>query len=145
MRAALNDAAMVREMEGKVGTLQVECDRLRNEIQNQEEQIRNANARAQASAHAITEVRGAPSIPADVVNKARFFDARLEKEDHLSKSRIIRFLVEQAHRMEETADRMRLLVDSVEPATPRPHPDQTQFGNPESGSYIATGRRDSGR
>jgi hypothetical protein len=136
MRAALNDAARVKEMEGKVGTLQVECDRLRNKIRNREEQIRNANARAQASARAITEVKEALSISADVVNKVRLFDARLEKEDHLSKSRIIRFLVEQAHQMEETADRMRLLVDSVGPATPRPHPDQThpEIWNPEATS-----------
>ncbi len=60
-------------------------------------------------------MKEALSLQVDVLDKARLFDAMLEKEEHLSKSRIIRFLVEQTHWMEETADRMRGLVDSVIP------------------------------
>ncbi len=83
-------------------------EQLRTQIRNQEVQVREANARSLASARAIAEVREILTLPMDMVNKARLFDEKLEKEDHLSKSRIIRFLVDQAHKMEEAVDRCRV-------------------------------------
>ncbi len=50
------------------------------------------------------------SLPADIVNKAKLFDAKVDKGDHLSKSRIIWFIVEQAHRTEDAFEKMRRLT-----------------------------------
>jgi hypothetical protein len=119
VRAALEALSRVRELEGEVSTLQAECKRFRNVIWNQEDQIWNTGAQTRASIQEIAKVKGALSVSVDVLNNAHLFDARLEKENHLFKSRIIRFLMKQAYRMEETTDRMQLLVDSVIPEMPQ--------------------------
>ncbi len=49
-------------------------------------------------------------LPADIVNKAKLFDAKLDKGDHLSKSRIIQFIVEQAYRSEDAFEKIRKLT-----------------------------------
>jgi hypothetical protein len=118
IRTALGNPIRVIQFESKVHALQLKREQLQKQIRNQENQIREAKARALALARAIAEVKETLTLVVDVVNKARLFHEKLEKEDHLFKSRIIRFLVDQAHKMESVLDRMRTLVDNIGPDPP---------------------------
>ncbi len=69
-----------------------------------------ANTRALEAALKIRDMKEAFSLLADTINKAKLFDAKVDKGDHLSKSRIIRFMVEQAHRIEDAFRKMRELT-----------------------------------
>ncbi len=59
------------------------------------------------------EVKNTQSLLVDMLNKAYLFDAKLEKEDHMSKNQIIWFLVHQVHQMESTINRMQTLAKNM--------------------------------
>lgn len=55
-----------------------------------------------ASGKALIEVKEALTSPVDLINKARLFDERQEKEDKLNGGHIIWYLNDQAQKMEKT-------------------------------------------
>lgn len=64
---------------------------------------------------ALREVKETVSLPLDVLNKARLFEEQLEKEEKLSRGHIIRYLGDQARKMERTWGHMQLLVKTLLP------------------------------
>ena len=113
VEAALTNSNRIRELEETERRLTKEKATLLEQSRVQDERVRQATASATASARAIVEVREALAIPADVVNKARLFEDRLSKEEHLSRNKIIRFLVDQATSMERCLEEMRTLADNM--------------------------------
>jgi uncharacterized coiled-coil protein SlyX len=112
---ALTKSDRIRELEENEKGLNKEVNKLRVQLRILEEQFREASGRATASARAISNVREALALPADVVNKARLFEARLGREKQLSRNKIILFLVDQAASMERTLEEMRVLADNMVP------------------------------
>ena len=113
VQTALTNSNRIRELEATERRLTQKKKALQDQIKVQEEQIREANKRATASARAVTFVREALALPADVVNKARLFEDRVNQEEPLSRNKIIRFLVDQASSMEQTLEEMRTLADNM--------------------------------
>ncbi len=79
---------------------------LQNTVRVIEGRVREATKLATTSTQAIMNVREALALLADVVNKARLFEDRLSWEEHLSRNKIIPFLVDQASSMERTLEEM---------------------------------------
>jgi hypothetical protein len=105
-------------LEDKVNRLRAECKRLRGEVRIQEHQVQVANAEALEAAWQVRDIKEVLSLPVDIVNKAKLFDAKVDKRNHLSKSRIIRFMVEQAHRTEDAFEKMRKLTQLISSPPP---------------------------
>ena len=98
------------EMKDEVNKLKFELMDLRTEIRKAEQAKKEAEDRATESAKALAGVRQFLVHPIDVVNKARLFDAKLDKEEKLSRANVIRFLNDQARKMERTWEQMQTLV-----------------------------------
>jgi hypothetical protein len=58
----------------------------------------------------LLQVKEALAIPADVVSKAKLYDARLEKDGHVSSSKVIRFISDYSQQLNETYGNMQLLL-----------------------------------
>jgi hypothetical protein len=131
-------AKQVDKLEEEASVLRAETEQLRNLLRKRDEEVRDARARAKASAPVFEEVKEAFSLPVEVVNKARLFDAKLDREDHMSKSRIIRFLVDQSRRMESAVDRLRHIWDNFQPVRTL-QPEGTVATPPSSGGARGPG------
>ena len=70
-------------------------------------------------------MKEALAIPVDVFNKAHLFEARLERDDQLSRGPIIRFLTDQNRKIEKTWEQMRELVANMTPEGPAAQGTQT--------------------
>lgn len=112
---ALTNNSRIRELEKKVEQLQLEKRSLEELVREKSKKAEEEHQRAVASAQAITHVREALAIPAEVMNKAKIVDARLLQETELNRNKIIRFLVAQAETMEQTLEEMRTLADNMVP------------------------------
>ena len=59
-----------------------------------EKSYKEALLQTNASAVALLQVEEALHLPAEVVMKAKMFDAKLDRNDHISSKRVIAFMME---------------------------------------------------
>ena len=78
-----------------------------------------AEAKADASARLLVEVRAALSFPVDTVNRSLLYTESLEKQEKLTRGQIIRFLLDHSRKMETTWKKMQELVQHLIPEAPR--------------------------
>ena len=121
----VRDAAKTREIKEEVKLLHAEANSLRTALEKAGKDKKEAEVRANASAQALAGVKEALAIPVDVFNKAHLFEARLERDDQLSRGPIIRFLTDQSRKMEKTWEQMRELVANMTPEGPAAQGTQT--------------------
>ena len=89
VKTTLINSNQIWELEAVERRLEAEKWSLQDQVRTQEDRVRDASRRAVDSARAIVHKKEALPIPAEVVNKAKMFDARLGQEDHLSGNKII--------------------------------------------------------
>lgn len=92
MEELLRDRSKAKSKEEENKALRRQCDRLGMEIRKTEKELEEAKNRVMASKQALHEVKDNLALPLDVINKARLFEERLEKEEKLSRGHIIRYL-----------------------------------------------------
>lgn len=126
VKEAIGDRQRIARVENENVGLQRECSRLRVRNRKCETLVEEAQARANASARALIEVKESLNLSTDIANKARLFNAKLDREDHVSKSRIIRFLVDQAQHMDQALDQIRVLVGNMTVTSPKVTTEGTQ-------------------
>lgn len=106
------------------------CDRLRSDVQKVECELQEAKDRAVISREALMEIKEALSLLIDVVNKAKLFNEQMEKQEKLNRGHIIRYLSDQARKMEKTCRQMQLMVGSLVPKGSVQEGTQTQTRDP---------------
>lgn len=103
--------AAIIEEENKA--LHRECKRVRTDIRKAERESKEAKDRVDASGKALIEVKEALTLWVDLINKARLFDEKLEKKDKLNRRHIIRYLNDQAQKMERTWGQIQFVVKNL--------------------------------
>lgn len=114
----LKDSAKVASKEEDNQALCREYARLWTDVWMAERELQEAKDRTVASGRALVEVKDALTLPIDVVNRARLFDERLEREDKLNQRHIIGYLNNHTRKMEKTWGQMQLLVGNIVPVEP---------------------------
>jgi hypothetical protein len=137
VEAALTNSNRIRELEATERRLEAEKKAMEEQLRIRGECLREANQKAVNSALAIAHVREALAIPADVVNKAKLFEARLAQEGHLPRNKIIRFLLDQANRMDTVLAEVRMLADNMLPDSPPATTQKKTQTAPQAGSSGA--------
>lgn len=111
----VQDWAKVASREEENKALCQECERLWMDVWKAESHANDARNRVDASRRTLIEVKDALTLPVDVVNKARLFNERLEREDKVSRGYIIRYLNDEARKMEKTWEQIKLPVENSIP------------------------------
>jgi len=133
-----------RALEQKVQRLTLEATKARSRATEAERRSKEALLQANTSAAALLQVETALSLPADVVMKARAFDARLERDDHVSSKKVIAFMMEQTATVEATFESMRTLVSNLTHILPRISEEDTGSSEDDTGSETEKDQEDAG-
>lgn len=126
VKLAVVDRGQIHGLENDVAHLQRECSRLQVRNRKCKALVEESQARATPSAKALVKVKESLNVPTDITNKAPLFDAKLDQKDHLSKSRIIRFLVDQAHNMDNALNQVQVLIANMVTSSPQVTTEGTQ-------------------
>ena len=113
VKEKIGGAVDLRALESKVDRLTVDLAKMRSRAVEAERSCKGALLQANASAAALLHVEEALQLPAEVVMKARMFDAKLERDNHISSKRVIAFMMEQTVRVEAAYTNMRTLVGNL--------------------------------
>ena len=143
IKERVGGAGDLRAMEQKVVKLTLDMTKMWSRALEAERSWREALLRANTSGAALKQVKEALAVPADAVAKAKMFDARLEREGHISSKRVIAFMVEHTVKLEEAYTNMNVLVESLTHILPEVGEDaKTSSG--DSGSESETDSEEEG-
>ena len=110
VKHAVEEPKQNKDLEDKVSQLNSELSRLKGRLQKAEAAKGQAEMKVCESAASILQVKEVLGVPGDIWTKARCFDAQLERDGHLSQSKLIAFLMTQSAKMETTLVAMRKVV-----------------------------------
>lgn len=139
VKEKVGGAGDLRMLEQKVTKLTTDLAKMKSRALEAEGSCKEALLQANASAAALSQVEEALYFPADAVAKAKMFDAKLERDGHVSSKRVIAFMVEQTVKLEEAYANMKVLVGNLTHTLPAFEDD---FGG--SGSETDSGGQDLG-
>ena len=119
VKEKIGGASDLRLMEQKVNRLTLDMTKMKSRALEAEKSCKEALLQANASAAALQQVEEALHLPAEVVMKAKMFDARLDRDDHISSKRVIAFMIEQTVKVEAAYANMRMLVGNLTHILPK--------------------------
>lgn len=101
------DPLKVRQMEEKIGALRKEIQGMEKQLKEEEAKRKASILRTKKTVRTIRKVKELIGIPGDVWAKAKMFDAQLEKDGHISGTKMVGFLMSQGAKMDITLGAMR--------------------------------------